>query len=58
MFDILNILKIASSIISVSAMVSAALPNKNKKGERIFNSANKILNMLAFNFANATNKED
>ena len=56
--DLLAILKIASAFISTSAIVSAMLPNKNKKGERIFATANKILNVLAFNFANAENKGD
>lgn len=55
--DILTILKLISGIISTSAMVSACLPNKNKKGERAFSLANKILNVLAFNFANAKNEE-
>lgn len=55
--NIQDILTTLTSIVTISAMVSAALPNKNKKGERLFATANKILNVLAFNFANAKNKE-
>lgn len=56
--DIMTILGILSAIVSTSSMITSALPNKNKKGERIFATANKILNILAFNFGNAKNKED
>lgn len=55
--DILSILKILSAVTTVSAMVSAALPNKNKQGERVFATINNILNVLAFNFGNAKNEE-
>lgn len=50
-------LDVAPWIVTISAGISAALPNKNKRGERVFKTLNKILNVLAFNYANAKNKE-
>jgi hypothetical protein len=58
MFDLKTIWTVASSVISIGAMVASALPNKNKKGERVFETANKILNVIGFNFGFAKNEED
>lgn len=55
--SIKDVIAIITSVVTVSAMITSALPNKNEKGKRIHNYILDFLNVLAFNFGNAKNKE-
>ena len=55
--NISEIINLLFGIVGVSSMITSALPNKNEKGKRIHNTLLKVLNVLAFNFGNAKNKE-
>lgn len=55
--DIMSIINAISWIISISAGVTSVLPNKNEKAKRGYNVVRSILDVLAFNFGHAKNKE-
>lgn len=52
-----KIIQIATALISVSAGITAILPNKNEKGKRVHKIMFDILNIFALNVGNAKNKE-
>ena len=49
-------LMIASTIVSIAAVIAAALPKPNDKANRAIKAARTIIDILACNFGHAKNK--